>query len=81
MWNKPVLATVVESKFGGISSFKTIVTKIFTENIFGQLYCDVLQTESKNSVARFPKKSKIIFQEDLSSWHTSHIVKEKRSPN
>ena len=62
---------------GGISGFGTTTAKICTENINGQLYCDVLETELKRFVAKFPKKTKLIYQEDLTQCHTSNIVKDK----
>ncbi|CAF1417313.1 unnamed protein product [Didymodactylos carnosus] len=43
----------------------------------GQLYCDVLQKELKQSMTKIPKKTEIIFQQDLAPWHTSNTVKDK----
>jgi transposase len=63
--------------WGGISGFGTTAAKIYTENMNGQLYCDILQKELKRSMAKFPKKIKIIYQQDLAPWHTSKIVKDK----
>ena len=53
------------------------LTRFTTENIHGQLYCDVLETELKRSMAKFLKKTKIVYQQDLAPWHTSNIVKDK----
>ena len=61
--------------WGDISDFGTTV-KVYTENMNGQLYCDVLETELKHSIAKFPKKTKMVYQE-LAPWHTSNIVKDK----
>ncbi|CAF3398923.1 unnamed protein product [Rotaria socialis] len=63
--------------WGGISGFGTTIAKIYTENMNGQLYCNILQTELKRSMAKFLKKTKMIYQQDLAPWHTSGIVKEK----
>ena len=43
----------------------------------GKLYCDVLQNEVKQFLAKTPAQGKMVFQQDLSPWHTSNIVKEK----
>ncbi|CAF3398489.1 unnamed protein product, partial [Rotaria socialis] len=43
----------------------------------GQLYFSILQTELKRSMAKFPKKTKMIYRQDLAPWHTSGIVKDK----
>ena len=51
--------------YGDISSFGTMTAKIYTKNMTGQLYGDVLETELKSSMTKFPKKTKIIYQEDL----------------
>ena len=61
----------------GISSFGTTTAKVYTENTNGQLYCDVLETELKRSMAKFPKKTKMVYQQDLAPWDTSNIVKDK----
>ena len=63
--------------WGGISNFETTTAKIYTENINGQLYCDILETELKHSVAKFLKKTKIVYQEDLAPYQTLNIVKDK----
>ncbi|CAF2153798.1 unnamed protein product [Rotaria magnacalcarata] len=49
--------------WGGISGFGTTIAKICTENMNGQLYCNILQlqTELKRFVAKFPKKTKMIY--------------------
>ena len=62
---------------GGISGFGTTISRIYSENMNGILYCDVLEKELKQSIAKIPVKNKIIFQQDLAPWHTSRIVKEK----
>ena len=41
------------------------------------LYCDVLQNEVKQFLANIPAQGKMVFEQDLASWHTSNIVKEK----
>ena len=51
--------------WSGISGSETMTAKVYTENIDSQLYCDVLETELKRSIAEFPKKIKMIYQEDL----------------
>ena len=43
----------------------------------GEFYCDVLQNEVKQFLAKTPAQGKMVFQQDLSPWHTSNIVKEK----
>ena len=43
----------------------------------GQLYGGVLESELKRSMAKFPKRTKMVYQEDLAPWHTSNIVKDK----
>ena len=62
---------------GGISGFGTTAAKIYTDNINGQLYCDILQMELKHSLKKIPKQTKVIYQQDLAPWHTSDIVKDK----
>ena len=44
----------------GISGFGTMTVKVYTKNINGQLYCDVLETELKHFMAKFSKKTKMI---------------------
>ena len=63
--------------WGGISGFGTTNAKIYTENMNGELYCDVLQNEMQQFLAKIPAQGKMVFQQDLTSWHTSNIVKEK----
>ena len=48
-----------------ISCFGITTVKVHKENINGQLYRDVLETEPKHSMATFPKEIKMIYQEDL----------------
>ena len=45
--------------------------------MYGQLYYDVLKTELKLSMEKFPKRTKVIYQEDLAPWQMSNIVKDK----
>ena len=40
-------------------------------------YCKILKNELKQSMAKLPGKTSIIFQHDLASWHTSDMVKDK----
>ena len=47
------------------------------ENMNGELYCDVLQNEVKQYLAKTSAQGKMVFQQDLAPWHTSNIVKEK----
>ncbi|CAF1019607.1 unnamed protein product, partial [Didymodactylos carnosus] len=63
--------------WGGISRFGTTAAKIYTQNMNGQLYCDVLQKELQQSMTKILKKTEIIFQQDLAPWHTSNILKDK----
>ena len=42
----------------------------------GHLYCDVVETELKRSMAKSPK-TKMVYQEDLSPRHTSNVIKDK----
>ena len=63
--------------WGGISGFRTTAAKIYTDNMNGQLYCDILQMKLKHSLKKIPKLTKVIYQQDLVPWHTSDIVKEK----
>jgi hypothetical protein len=37
-----------------------VIAKIYQENIDGQLYCDVLQKELEQSMAKIAKKVKIV---------------------
>ena len=43
----------------------------------GEYYCDVLQNEVKRSLAKIPAQGKMVFEQYLTPWHTSNIVKEK----
>ena len=61
----------------GISGFGITAAKIYTDNMNGQLYCDILQMELKHSLKKIRKQTKVIYQQDLAPWHTSDIVKEK----
>ena len=61
-----------------ISGFGTMATKICTEDMNGKLYCDIVQRQLKSSMVQMLKqKIKFYFQEDLTFWHISNIVKEK----
>ena len=62
----------------GISDLGTTTAKVDTaKNINGQLHCDVLETELKRSMVKFPTKTEMIYREDLAPWYTSSIVKDK----
>ena len=50
---------------------------IYTENMNGQLHCDILQNEVKQFLAKTPATAKMIFRQDLAPWYTSNMVKEK----
>ena len=63
--------------WAAISGFGTLNARIYTENINDQLYCDVLQNEVKQFLAKTPATAKMIFQQDLAPWHTSNMAKEK----
>ena len=43
----------------------------------GQLYCDILEIELKRSMTKFPKKTKIVYQQDLAPWQRSNVIKDK----
>ena len=43
----------------------------------GELYYDVLQNEMKQFLAKLPTQGKMMFEQDLTPWHTLNIVKEK----
>ena len=60
-----------------ISVFGATTAKIFTKNVNIYLCCDVLQTELKRSVAKFLKKTKMIYRQDFIPRQTSSIVKGK----
>ncbi|CAF4332391.1 unnamed protein product [Rotaria magnacalcarata] len=63
--------------WGGISGRGTTEPRIFNENMNGSVYCEVLSNELKRSMNKFQDKAKLIFQQDLAPWHTSHIVTTK----
>ena len=63
--------------WGGISSFGAINAKIYTENMSMELYCDVLQNEVKQFLAKTQVQGKMVSEQNLAPWHTSNIVKEK----
>jgi transposase len=63
--------------WGGISSYGTTIVRLYSENMNGALYCDVLEKELKKSIEKIGQKDKIIFQQDLAPWHTSKIVQAK----
>ena len=60
-----------------ISGFGATNTKIYTENMNGELYRDVLQNEMKQFLAKHPVQGKMVFQQDLVPWHTSNILKKQ----
>ena len=43
---------------GGISGFGTTNAKVYIKNTNGELYCDVLQNEVKQLLAKFRRKEK-----------------------
>ena len=43
----------------------------------GWMYCDILSSELKRSVAKLHKKDKIIDQQDLGTWHAFSMVNTK----
>ena len=51
--------------------------KIYTENMNGELYCDVLQNGVKQFLAKILVQEKMVFEQDLTPCHISNIVKEK----
>ena len=61
----------------GISGDETTAARIFERTMNGTLYCDVLQQEMTQSMAKLPNKSAYTFQQDLASWHTSKLVHKK----
>ena len=61
--------------WGSISDFETTTAKVYTENLDGQLYCDVLEIELKRFMAKFPK-TKMIYR-DFAPCYRSNIVKDK----
>ena len=50
---------------GGILGFGTTNKKIYTTYMNGELYCDVLQNEVKQFLAKMPAQGKMVFQQDL----------------
>ena len=42
--------------WGGISGFGRTIAKVYMGNINGHLYCDILETELKRSIANFRRK-------------------------
>ena len=60
----------------GMSGFGTMTDKVYTENINEELYCYILETELKRFIAKFPTKTKMVYQ-DLAQWQTSNVVKER----
>ncbi len=64
---------------GGISGFGTTDMRIYSGNVNGQLYCEILQKELKHSLAKIPEKVKMIFEPDRAPWHASNILKGKNS--
>ena len=62
---------------GGISGFEATNAKIYIENMNGELYYNVLQSEVKQFLAKTPAQGRMIFQQDLTPWYTSNIIKEK----
>ena len=63
--------------WGGISGQVPTEARIFDENLDGQTYCGVLNHELKRSIVKLPDKGKTIYQQDLTPWHTSKMVKAK----
>ena len=63
--------------WGGISGEGTTTARIFDGTMNGILYCNVLQSELKQSMAKLSKKTTYTFQQNLAPWHTSKLVKEK----
>ena len=61
----------------GVWGFLAIDAKIYTENMNGELYCDVLQNVVKQFLAKVPTQRKILFEQDLAPLHISNIVEEK----
>ena len=60
-----------------IFGFRATNAKIYTENMNGGLYCNVLQGEVKQFLAKTPAQGKMVFQQHLAPWYASNIVKEK----
>jgi transposase len=62
---------------GSISGRGTMIPRLYSENMNGTLFCDVLEQELKQSIEKLPNKNEIVFQQDLAPWHTSNIDKKK----
>ena len=63
---------VEKLEFGEVflRSFGATNPKIYTENINGELYCDVLQSELRQFLAKAPVQEKMVSEQDLAPWHT-----------
>ena len=55
---------------GGISDFGAASAKIYTENVNGELDCDVLQNKVKQFLGKIPAQGKMVFEQDLARWYT-----------
>jgi hypothetical protein len=53
----------------------TTMARIFNDSMNGAVYCDVLETELKESMKSFRRKSDHFFQQEHAPWHTSKLVK------
>ena len=42
-----------------------------------ELHCNILQNEVKQFLAKTPAQRKMMFEQDLTPWHTSNIVKKQ----
>ena len=56
--------------WGGISDFGTTTAKIYIETMDGAMYCKILTNELNQSMAKPRGKTSIVFQHDLTPWHT-----------
>ena len=45
----------------GISAFDTTATKMYTQNMDGKFYCELVQYQLKLSMAQTPKKINLLF--------------------
>ena len=63
--------------WSGISGHGTSILRLYSENMNGALYCDVLQIELKKSIQKLPQRNQIVYSKTWPPWHTSKIVKEK----
>ena len=63
--------------WAGILGFGTTNAKTYTENMNEELYCDVLQNDVKQFLAKIVAQRKMVFEQDLVPRHMSIIVKEK----